>query len=96
MTFTHIVLAVCAAIVVFLLVRGFGGSRINETNHTNERPRLDVVGDALEEKTINTLHHVGKINAVKDLRDATGWSLKEAKHYVDDLQNRYPAPKDQN
>ena len=96
MTFTHIVLAVCAAIVVFLLMRGFGGSRINETNHTNERPRLDMVGDALEEKTINTLHHVGKINAVKDLRDATGWSLKEAKHYVDDLQNRYPAPKDQN
>jgi len=94
MTFWHILLSIGAAVIVFVLMRGRRGSRINEIDHRQERPNLEVVGEGLEQSTVHTLHTVGKINAVKDVREATGWGLKEAKDYVDELERKYPLPRD--
>lgn len=66
MTLTHVILAVVAAVIVFVVVRGFGGSKINENDHTTERPRLATVDDALEQKIVNSLHTL-----VKSMRSRT-------------------------
>ncbi len=96
LTLLHVILAIAAAVIVFALRRRFGGSKIHEVDHRQDRPSLEIVGDDLEQRTVNALHKAGKISAIKDLREATGWSLKEAKDYVDELERKYPLPKDLN
>ena len=107
MTLTHILFAVCGAVVAFVLMRvfggskgggkskskvlmrNFGGSKVNETDHTTRRERLEIIDQTLEQEVLKTLQRDGKIHAIKDFRNASGWGLKESKEYVDELEEKY-------
>ena len=52
-------------------------------NWQNEAP----VDDYTMQQVRDLLHRRKKIHAVKLMREATGWGLKEAKEYVDQLEN---------
>lgn len=45
--------------------------------------------DALEQNVLSLIQQGKKINAIKKVREATGMGLKEAKDYVDRLENQY-------
>lgn len=42
-----------------------------------------------EERILFLTHESKKIQAIKEVREARGWGLKEAKDYVDQLENEY-------
>ena len=86
MTTWHVLVAIFAALIGFMLTRGFGGRKVTETDHTAERPSVDIVDDALQQRIVQTLNSSGKIQAVKELKDATGWGLKQSKDFVDGME----------
>ena len=86
MTTWHVLVAIFAALIGFMLTRGFGGRKVTEADHTAERPSVDIVDDALQQRIAQTLNSSGKIQAVKELKDATGWGLKQSKDFVDGME----------
>lgn len=55
----------------------------NETTPEVKEPSIDVPQQTIVEKMIATLTHVGKINAIRDFRAATGAGLLESKKFVE-------------
>ncbi len=90
-------LVVFVAFIVFQKLRRGGKfkpsrSGIHETRHVEPMSggAVDRVDGDMDDRLRRTFEQHGKISAVKELRDHTGWSLKAAKEYVEDLEHRNP------
>lgn len=92
MTWWHFALSFGAALIVFLLARRRERSNLTEIDHTQEPAPAELVDGDLDQRIVHTLHAFGKIQAVKDLRAATGWSLKQSKDHVEELERTHPLP----
>ena len=95
MTWWHFALSFGAAFLVFLFARRMERSNLTEVDHTQDPILAESVDGDLDQRILHTLHTLGKIHAVKDLRAATGWGLKESKDHVEELERTHLAPSDQ-
>ncbi|MGV7115930.1 ribosomal protein L7/L12 [Paenibacillus kyungheensis] len=55
--------------------------------HTSVPSTIDQA--SFEERILFLTHENKKIQAIKEVREVRGWGLKEAKDYVDQLENEY-------
>lgn len=59
----------------------------SDVPHPHSPPTIDQA--TFEERILFLTHDNKKIQAIKEVREARGWGLKEAKDYVDQLENEY-------
>lgn len=62
-------------------------SSTSEVHPPHSPPMIDQA--TFEERILFLTHDNKKIQAIKEVREARGWGLKEAKDYVDHLENEY-------
>lgn len=64
---------------------------LSKSNHTTTSSPAPTAHHSatLEDNVFFLLQQGKKINAIKDVREAKGWGLKEAKDYVDQLEIQY-------
>lgn len=62
-------------------------SSTDAQDHNSAPSTIDQA--TFEERILFLTHESKKIQAIKEVREARGWGLKEAKDYVDQLENEY-------